>query len=143
LHAPFEIDPENGVLTFARLELTLVPKQSLAAFLATDAGARATDGGGNDAWQRYHLGHDLGDGRKLAVSLVFFNACLTTVRIGYGSESAFSWTGWSEGREVARAVDYQNEIVRQLGRRGRFPWGVADAVYDDKTAWATLIVKYE
>ena len=143
LDAPFKIDPKSGVLTFARLALTLSPKQPLEAFLATDPGARAKDGGGNGGWQRYHLGQDLGDGRALAVSLFFFNACLAIVRFGYGPESAFSWSGWSEGREVARAVDYQIEIARQLGRRGRFPWGVADAAYDDKTAWATLFVKYE
>jgi hypothetical protein len=78
-----------------------------------------------------------------SVILFFFNAYLARVNSGYGSKSTFSRSGWSEGLEIARAVDYQNEIVRQLGRRGRFPWGVADAVYDDKAAWATLFVKYE
>lgn len=143
MDAPFEIDPKSGALSFARLALTLVPKLPLAAFLATDAGARAKDGGGNGGWQRYHLGDDLGDGRKLAVSLFFFNAYLTSVRFGYGFETEFSWSGWSERREVAQAIDYQNEIVRQLGRRGHFPWGVADAAYDDKAGWATLFVNYE
>jgi hypothetical protein len=142
LDAPFKIDPASGVLTFGQLKLTLGPKEPLAAFLA-GAGASAKNGDDNGAWQHYHLGHDLGDGRKLAVSLGFRNARLVSVRFDYGSESTFGWNGWSEGREIARAVDYQGEIERQLGRRGRFPWGVVDAAYDDKTARATLFVKYE
>jgi hypothetical protein len=143
LDAPFEIDPESGILTFAELALALAPKQPLAAFLATDAGAHAEDGGCNGGWRRYHLRHDLEDGRLLSASLFFFNGCLTMVRFGYGSKSAFSWSGWSKKRELARDADYQNEIDRQLGRQGRFPWGVAKAVFDEKAGWARLVIKYE
>jgi hypothetical protein len=143
LDAPFEIDLDSGVLKFAQIPLTLAPKQSVSAFLTTDAGARAQNLGGDKGWQRYHLGHNLGDGRVLGVSLYFFNSCIARAHISYGSEREFGWSGWTEGRELAKAEEYQGEIVSQLGRRGRFPWGVADAVYDDKAAQAVLFVKYD
>ena len=142
MDAPFEIDLNSGVLKFAQIPLTLASKQSVSAFLVTDAGARAQSLGGNGGWQRYHLRHDLGDGQVLGATLFFFNSCLVRVHIGYRSEREFGWSSWSEGRELAKAEEYQREIVRQLGRRGRFPWGVADAAYDDKAAHAVLFVKY-
>jgi len=142
LDAPFEIEPKSGVLRFAQIPLTLAPNQPVAAFLATAAGARATDGGGNDGWQQYQLVHDLSDGRVLGVSLFFFNACLTKIRFDYRPKSECGWSNWSEKRELARTADYEREIVRQLGSRGRFQWGVADAGYDDKAASAILFVNY-
>jgi hypothetical protein len=86
--------------------------------------------------------HHLADRGRLGVTLFFLDANLVKVRFGYGSAREFGWSGWSEGRELAKAEEYQREIVRQLGRRGRFPWAVADAVYDDKAAHAVLFVKY-
>lgn len=143
LDAPFEIEPESGVLKFAQISLTLVPEQTLAAFLATDAGANAEDGGSNEEFQRYILRNDLTDGRVLGVSLSFMNRCLARVRFDYRPKSECDWSTWSEKRELIRTDDYRNEIVRQLGRRGRFDWGVVDAAYDDKAASAFLFVKYE
>src|SRR4051812_38376670 len=141
LDAPFEIDLDSGVLKFARIPLTLAPKQSVSALLVTDAGARAKSLRSNAGWQRYQLRHDLGDGRTLGATFVFFNSCLVEVRFGYGSKND-DWSNWSQARELARADDYQREIVRQLGKRGRFPWGVAEAGYNDKAACASLFVKY-
>ncbi len=72
--------------------------------------------------------------------MFFFNASLTKVRFGYRPKSEFGWSNWSEKRELARTADYECEIMRQLGGRGRFQWGVADAGYDDKAASAVLFV---
>ena len=142
MDALFQIEPENGALKFAPIPLTLTPKQPVSTFLATDAGARAQDLGGDDRRQRYYIRHDLGNGRRLGATLFFLDSRLVEVRIGYGAEREFDWAGWSESRELAKAEEYQREIVRQLGRRGRFPWGVADAVYDEKAAHPVLFVKY-
>ena len=142
LDAPFEIDLESGLLKFPQVPLTLAPKQSLALFLATDVGARAQEWGSNDGWQRYRIRQHLGDGGVLGISLFFFNACLAKIRFGYLPECERDWSDWSKERELARADTYKRGIVCQLGRRGRFPWGFADAGYDDKAACAILFVNY-
>jgi hypothetical protein len=143
MNAPFEIDPERGTLKFAALGLTLTPKQSLDAFLATDVGTRCQNGGANDGWQRYYLARlPLKDGQMMGISLYFFHACLAEVRLGYRPGSEAEWSTWSKDRERDRVDLYQREIVRQLGRRGRFHWGLADAGYDDKAASAILFVRY-
>lgn len=142
MDAPFEIELGSGVLKFAEIPLILAPKQPLAAYLATNAGARAQDGDSNDGWQRYQVLHNLADGRVLGATLFFFNSSLAMVRFDYRPKSECDWSTWSQKGELARADNYQREIVRQLGRRGRFPWGVADAGYDDKAANAVLFVKF-
>jgi hypothetical protein len=141
--APFEIDVHSGKLRFTGLELELEPKQSLEEFLATEAAKRAMNGGGNDSWQRYHFRQQsLGDG-ILGVSLYFFCGRLLQVRFGYGPEGEGDWSTWSKERELARAATYRQELVRQLGRVGRFPGGFVDAAYDDKSAGARLFMLYE
>lgn len=37
-------------------------------------------------------------------------------------------SNWSQERELTRTDNYQREIVRQFGKRGRSAWGAADAV---------------
>ena len=142
--APFEIDVHSGTLRFTALELALEPKQSLEDFLATEAATRSQNGGGNDGWQRYHFRQQsLGDGRILGVSLYFFRGRLSKVIFGYRPEGEGDWSTGSKERELARADTYRQELVRQLGRVGRFPWGFVDAAYDDKSAGARLFMRYE
>jgi hypothetical protein len=143
MDAPFQIDLENGTLTFTQVPLRLTPRQYLATFLAMDAATRARDGGINDRWQRYQLRQHLEDGQALGISLYFFNAQLAKVSFGYIPEDEADWSKWSEKKELARAENYRGEIVRQLGRRGRFPWGSADAAYDNKAGAARLWVNYD
>jgi hypothetical protein len=143
LTAPFEIDLQSGTLTFLALQLKLEPNQSREAFQATGASTLAQNGGLNNGWQRYHfIRQPLGDGLVLGVSLYFFHDSLAEVRFDYRPESETDWSNWSREREMSRAAAYQSEIVRQLGTRGRFPWGIANAGYDDKAASAILLVKY-
>ena len=77
------------------------------------------------------------------VSLGFSYDWNTRVRFGYGAESECDWSTWSMEKELARADAYQRELERQLGSRGQFPWGVANAGYDDKAAHAVLFVRYD
>jgi len=143
MKAPFEINLRTGSLNFPVLEMTLTSRQSLHAFLVTDAGRNAVDGGGNGGWQRYHFHRrPLPDGRVLGVSLFFFEGCLAQVTFGYRPESESSWSNWSEKQERARAEIYQRDLAQQLGRTGQFPWGKAGAGYDDKAAAAILWVNY-
>jgi hypothetical protein len=76
-------------------------------------------------------------------SLYFFCGRLLKVSFGYVPEGEGDWSTWSKDRELARAATYRQELVRQLGRVGRFPWGFVDAAYDDKSAGARLFMRYE
>ena len=86
-------------------------------------GDHAKGGDSNDGWQRYKVRQDLGDGLVLGITLIFFNARLVKVRFDYRSETECGWSNWSEKLELIRTDNYQCEIIRQLGRRGRFAWG--------------------
>jgi hypothetical protein len=143
MDAPFEIDRETGTLRFPLLPLTLAPKQALAAFLATDVAARAEKGFTNQGWQRYHLLQHLEDGQVLWISLGFLYDWITEIKFGYCPETDRDWSTWSREKEVARAETYQRELEHQLGSRGQFPWGIANAGYDDKAAHAVLFVRYD
>jgi hypothetical protein len=109
---------------FLRLGGRLEPKKSLEEFLATESATRAENGGENDGWQRYHFRRQsLGDGRMLGVSLYFFHGSLSKVSFGYLPKGEGDWSAWSKEQELARADTYRQELSRQLGRLGRFPWG--------------------
>lgn len=143
MDAPFEIDLQTGTLKIPQIPLTLVPKQPLAAFLATKT--RVTgfkEAASNDGWQRYRLSQPLADGQTLGLSLFFFNGILLKIRFDYRSQHESDWSNWSKQRELARSETFREEIARQLGRRGRFPWGLADAGYDDKSGSAVLFINY-
>jgi hypothetical protein len=43
-------------------------------------------------------------------------------QFNYRSEGECDWSSRSQERELARAHEYQSEIARQLGTRGRFRW---------------------
>jgi hypothetical protein len=79
----------------------------------------------------------------LGVSFFFLDGLLERVSFGYLPEDEADWSTWSQEKELARAEDFRGEIVRQLGRQGRFPWGSADAGYDGKAAAAHLWVTYD
>jgi hypothetical protein len=143
MNAPFEIDRETGTLHFPHLALTLAPKQELAHFLATGIAARAKKGFTNQEWQWYLLRQNIGDGQGLWVSLGFSYDWITQVSFGYGPESEWDWSKWSKEKELARSDEYQRELERQLGSRGQFPWGIANAGYDDKAASAEIFVRYD
>jgi SAM-dependent methyltransferase len=140
--SPFEIDAESGILRFPHLRLSLAPQQPLAHFFATDVGSRAKAERSSRGWQVYKLKQDLPDGRRLGISLVFFDGRLSEIRFDYRSEGECDWSSWSQQRELARVQEYHSEIARQLGKWGRFRWGIADAGYDDKAASAVLFVNY-
>ena len=144
MNAPFEIDANSGTLRFTGLQLVLESNQSLEEFLATEAATRAEQGRENGGWQPYNFWRQpLGDGRVLGVSVYFFQGRLSKVIFGYLSEDESDWSKWSKERELARADTYRQELSRQLGRLGRFPWGFVGAGYDEKSAGARLFVRYE
>lgn len=143
MDAPFEIDLQTGGLKFPQIPLTLAPKQPLAAFLAMNDGVTCfKEAASNNGWQRYRLSQPLADGQTLGLSLFFFNGFLLKIRFSYRPANESDWSSWSKERELARTGTFREEIARQLGRRGRFPWGVADAGYDDKSGSAVLFINY-
>lgn len=142
VNVPFEIDLQTGSLNFPQVPLNVAPKQSVNVILATNPGVCLESDRVHGGWQRYRLRHDLADGQILGISLFFHDARLRQVRFDYRPANESDWSSWSKEKELARTATFRQEIIRQLGKRGRFPWGLADAGYDDKSASAVLFITY-
>lgn len=142
MNSPFEINVESGIVSFPQLRSFLAPRLPLEEFLATDFGLRAKAERSSGGTLLYSLMQDLPDGRTLGIPLLFVDRLLSEIRINFRYERDRSWSNWSQERELNLVNQYQSEIARQLGKRGRFKWGIADAGYDDKAACAVLFISY-
>jgi len=136
------LDAVTGVLTYddgARID----PAVPLTAFRASPLGAEASSRQ-RDEWTWLELPSHLTGGVAFSATLTFEGERLFSIRLHRPRAGRVGYASWSFDEEQAIVAEGTRWLSAALGEhRHSFSWGSAGSNFDERSASAYLLIRYQ
>ena len=142
------IDKETGAVKFLNWEIPLSRHVTRKAFLNSALTKDASIQIENGEYSSWRLPPTKWD-EKWWTAVIYFEGeqLYQLVLAASESEASPGWENWSEERERNMKGYYATVLERLFGfsRVGpyKFPWGMVEIVYDERSAGSYIIIKYD
>lgn len=138
------IDPSTGNLLLSSGE-KLQPSTSLESFLESALARAAEKERGGEGWLNIKLEPKFLGEFSVIITVQFFYSSLREIHIYFNAEDGdgSSWSDWSEEVELRRKKMQASWLDSVLAPSQRsFDWGEVISVYDAKSGFSEVLIRY-
>ncbi len=137
------MDRSKGTLTFLDGRLLVGPTLRRCAFLESPLAKDAKISVQNEPWCSWDLRESPREAPGFRVRLCFQGEHLRQIELCYASPAfGETWSDWSRSKERMREKSHKAWLDETVGAEREFAWGTVWSGYDDKTGYASIVVKY-
>ena len=143
------IDKKTGDVSFPGWEESLSRHVTREAFLNSSLAKRASIEVENGQYCSWRLPPTKWEDGKWWVTVIYFEGerLYQLILAASETEASRGWEDWSEERERDLKIHYATILKKTIGFSGvgpdKFPWGMVETVYDERSAGSYIIIKYE